>query len=676
MDLRRLISEKREHKAELMRLRAKEREENYVRRAQEADEADLVRASAEWAGGRGTDADKDASKRNFIIYGGGPEISDDVESISRDDNNDVVAFDDSIGGEDSMNLYDVAESTSGDNGSGIPSYISADVLKAQIDSLPPPVSVQSSPTKKTSQSTAGDQKRPELSAGRERQEENEEGGMEVRFRDFLGRDYTPLSTQESGGICNAPQSILHTPSNPKPSSDDTSKHVRYSQDDINVDRKRETPSRFEKQASSSCCFRIPGLFSSPRDGVLDASGKRESSKRRSGSSVSPAPADEDSAEDESEEHNYANDDENDKEIDADVNRSIVELDGSGDEELEPEPEEENFPLSRDEFEEEYGSMLLAMEDALCLPDKHLMVNEDGVEEDDDVFEDEEDIDDEDGMEDGAVELTTGSSWGDGGDNSGDTMSEEVVSEALDGNVGVSGGKGGGTGGKKSPTPLYAYAALQGKLSPSVARHRVVDGYTDGGDADRHSALDDEGVMIAAANGDDIIRLAEDMLTRNIRELERHDSPSEGTRAGLVEAVEDSSMTSSWASGSGAEAEDPLEEGEEGDELQKTIALGQKNMMTIYGVPFPLGQTARHEVGMQVEDEDSAAVKMEALREYLEDSLGLDRFTKAYRLLKSIGPRDDDDSLLNNMEEIVGVEGLEYMDAFIQLITIEDRFEST
>jgi hypothetical protein len=97
-------------------------------------------------------------------------------------------------------------------------------------------------------------------------------------------------------------------------------------------------------------------------------------------------------------------------------------------------------------------------------------------------------------------------------------------------------------------------------------------------------------------------------------------------------------------------------------------------VTVFGVPFPLGQTVCKENGMNPELSTPAS-RMEALREYLENSLGTDRFIKVYRLLKSVGPKDDDDELLSALEKVVGVEGLRYMDTFFQLIHIEDKFES-
>jgi hypothetical protein len=97
-------------------------------------------------------------------------------------------------------------------------------------------------------------------------------------------------------------------------------------------------------------------------------------------------------------------------------------------------------------------------------------------------------------------------------------------------------------------------------------------------------------------------------------------------------------------------------------------------LTVFGLPFPLGKTICNENGLNLEC-NTPASRMEALREYLENSLGTDRFIKVYRLLKSVGPKDDDDELLKSMESVVGVEGLHFMDAFFQLIHIEDKFES-
>lgn len=110
-----------------------------------------------------------------------------------------------------------------------------------------------------------------------------------------------------------------------------------------------------------------------------------------------------------------------------------------------------------------------------------------------------------------------------------------------------------------------------------------------------------------------------------------------------------------------------------DDFSDEEPLNQ-NAFTVYGVPFPLSKTTC-KLPVDTLDESTPASRMEALREYLENALGIDSFIKVYRLLKSVGPKDDDDELLGTIEGIIGVDGLCYMDAFFQLIHIEDKFES-
>ena len=97
-------------------------------------------------------------------------------------------------------------------------------------------------------------------------------------------------------------------------------------------------------------------------------------------------------------------------------------------------------------------------------------------------------------------------------------------------------------------------------------------------------------------------------------------------------------------------------------------------MTVYGVPFPLDTEQRGGMDDRLMNEDSAACRMEYIREFLEDALGEDQFVQAYRLLKAVDIVDED-LLLEQMENIVGTDGLKHMGVFIQLITIEEKFEN-
>lgn len=704
LDLRRMISEKRNEKAEMMRQRAEERQEAIARRAQEQDEMDLAKARVSGSSGATTDHSEHSSakevspNRSYIIYG-----TNDDPALTPDNNDkdeDVVeSFENcvkesSIRGNDSIDLLEDlrVENDPDSEHADIPEYVTAEALRGKrderVEALPPPPII------------------PTPAQGGESAVTGENGEKHIRFKDFLGREYTPLGTAEGQGevvdsdtagssrevhsssssnvaaitstITTTKTAISKTPLEPPGQSN----VIMYSRDDIDVDRKRRTMDQSEKDAmaSTSCCSRISSLFVAKEE--QNTSSRRLSGKRSS-SSVSPAPAD---SADRQDGEGVAGQD-----IEDDGNRSGGD---GGHREIEDEYfSDGDSDASSSQGGNDYGSMLLAMEDALGLPDKQLVLNEDGAEEDDDVFEEDSDSnhDDSDGDDDDNDEVEgreveggdmTGSSWGDADDDCGQENGDvEEISEILKKasltdrrSMQRGGGEREGEGvnssgtGKKSPTPLYAYAALQGKVSP----HRPLSSSSSTRPEDRHT-IDDEGVIATDPNGDDIIRLAEGMLAKNIREME---ATGRGAAGEDGEEEEESSMGSSWGSGS-------EEGGELGDDLGEGPGVGRgdggaaKHDVTIYGVPFPLGQTARHDVGISFGEEDSPALKMEALREYLEDSLGLDKFIKAYRLLKSIGPSDeDDDSLLSNMEQIVGVEGLQYMDTFIQLITIEERFENT
>eukprot|EP01041_Mallomonas_annulata_P007440 gene7440-15218_t len=96
-----------------------------------------------------------------------------------------------------------------------------------------------------------------------------------------------------------------------------------------------------------------------------------------------------------------------------------------------------------------------------------------------------------------------------------------------------------------------------------------------------------------------------------------------------------------------------------------------NSMTVCGLPMPLSR-----VESNVDRDDTYAARIEAIRVFLEEKLGVKRFVKAYRLLKSIQDQeeaDDEDALLSKMEAILGTEGLQHLDVMFQLITIEEKF---
>mmetsp|Transcript_2626 Transcript_2626/g.2779 ORF Transcript_2626/g.2779 Transcript_2626/m.2779 type:complete len:664 (-) Transcript_2626:241-2232(-) len=99
-------------------------------------------------------------------------------------------------------------------------------------------------------------------------------------------------------------------------------------------------------------------------------------------------------------------------------------------------------------------------------------------------------------------------------------------------------------------------------------------------------------------------------------------------------------------------------------------------MTVCGIPMPLSHSDREE--LNVGSDDSQAARIESIRVFLEKKLGVRRFVKAYRLLKSIQDQQqddaDEDALLGQMEGILGPERLQYLDIMFQLITIEEKFQ--
>ena len=644
VDLRRMIAAKRSEKEERLRQRAKEREERSAARAQRTDEVhasgaeegDIQTAGTPGAGGdEMCGVGKCSTQRGYLIYGGDAEVADErvevppVEEQERDVAAPVSlpvcapreALDSTIQGEDSVDPLDDLQEEG--PRSTIPDYVSAEALQACAPQL--------SPLPVMSKSTPGDDPSPK----------------EVRFRDFLGREYTPVSS----GYDNSRDLSAHAAS----MSRGRQSNMRYSQDDIDVDRRRASIDiHTDRELSSSCCFSLSSLFMSRDGGGAPA---LLSTVKRSRSSVSPAP---ETVTDQ--EQHYENNDSSAGSVhDDDASAGSVHDDDASagsvhdDDASAGSVNDDDASVGSVHDNEDFGSMLLAMEDALCLQERPLG-GADGGDEDDDVFEEASDSDGHNDDEDMEEYNETGSSWGSPSED--DQRGEEGPPQIQATRVSPS--KREKATRNKSPTPLYVYAALGGKLSPTAAR----------GPAESMRAIDDAGVVVTAPRGDDIIRLAEDLLTRNIRQLEARGCAEgesvqdQGSNGGDGDGdwgeIDGESLGSSWGSHSNED------EGGEGG--------GQD--MTVYGVPFPLGRTIRKESGIDFSEDDSPALKMEALREYLEDSLGLERFIKAYRLLKAIGPRDDDDSLLTKMEHIVGVEGLQYMDTFIQLISIEERFETT
>lgn len=76
-----------------------------------------------------------------------------------------------------------------------------------------------------------------------------------------------------------------------------------------------------------------------------------------------------------------------------------------------------------------------------------------------------------------------------------------------------------------------------------------------------------------------------------------------------------------------------------------------------------------EVGVEEKD---PFVRAEKIRVYIQKIIGPINFEKAYSLMKVVETSEDDDAILEEMESIVGVEGLHLIDTFINLISLEDE----
>jgi hypothetical protein len=99
--------------------------------------------------------------------------------------------------------------------------------------------------------------------------------------------------------------------------------------------------------------------------------------------------------------------------------------------------------------------------------------------------------------------------------------------------------------------------------------------------------------------------------------------------------------------------------------------------TLYGVPISLSSTIRKDLRGRNND-PSPSVRIENLRIILENRLGEERFLQAYQYLRNVKHNEDDDSeeeeqLLNDMECILGTNGLKYLDVLYQLISAEENF---
>ena len=99
------------------------------------------------------------------------------------------------------------------------------------------------------------------------------------------------------------------------------------------------------------------------------------------------------------------------------------------------------------------------------------------------------------------------------------------------------------------------------------------------------------------------------------------------------------------------------------------------MMTLMGVPV----RAEVQAVLSLKQSDSASHRIETLRIYLENRLGLEPFLASYRYLKRMGGADssqaDDAAATTELEQLLGgAHQLTHLPVLLQLLAVEERFE--
>lgn len=79
--------------------------------------------------------------------------------------------------------------------------------------------------------------------------------------------------------------------------------------------------------------------------------------------------------------------------------------------------------------------------------------------------------------------------------------------------------------------------------------------------------------------------------------------------------------------------------------------------------------------LPVREEDSLALKVEALRCFLEERLGTDPFLRVYRRLESLTQDDDDEAVSREFVSALGPEKLAYLQLVHQLIICEENMHT-
>lgn len=403
----------------------------------------------------------------------------------------------------------------------------------------------------------------------------------VKFQDFLGRDYTPVTSEEDAANLNIlkPQLQVDEPHQDKPAGI-AAKPVLTSTDDFDLNKRTITNDLNKVNVNEGKV-----LVSSSCDDLLLSMKNVQVAKPRIEVTTVVEVQEEESDEMDATNHVY-------EQLDPFVYDQLAEEMGEVwsddtpggvgkvEEGMIVEPEdvvvsEEHAEAMEEHAVADFNNMLSAMQEALNLPDR---VHNEGDEDEDSTFEEDED---------------------------------------------------------------------------DVEKNRIVGTFGPGDD-------------------DDLVAVVESLRNKDDIDDLHSDSESLGSSWGEVEDGERLDGDGEISNYEIVDSEQPHNYSE--DEDVPPPSYVSEHDMTVYGVPFPINTDQREIEGLSLHDEDSAACRMEYIREFLEVALGEDKFVQAYRLLKSIDIVDED-SLLEQMEGIVGTEGLKHMEVFIQLITIEEKFEN-
>jgi hypothetical protein len=410
----------------------------------------------------------------------------------------------------------------------------------------------------------------------------------VKFQDFLGRDYTPVTSEEDAANLEH-QNLLQLP---KPSIEAV-KSVLTSTDDFELNKRTEVTNGSVKDIKEG-----KFLISASCDDLL-LSMKRDAPQQGSVSVqartvVESLPEEVNVDEDEFQATNHVY-----EHLDPDVYEQLAEEMGEGwgdytpssegvgkqedgfiiEQIVESEEDEKEQEANAEHAAEDFSNMLSAMQEALNLPDRD---HQEGDEDEDSTFEEEEE---------------------------------------------------------------------------DVEVHRVLGTFGPGGDNDLDGVV--EGLQLGAEEEEE----DDDSLGSSWGEVEDHERLDEGEGEGAEGEAAQYEMVDN----------NPGLNDDDDDDIPPPEYVNEHDM-TVYGVPFPIDTGQRKLEGMNINTEDSAACRMEYIREFLEVALGEEKFIEAYRLLKTVDIVDED-LLLEQMEAIVGTEGLKHMGVFIQLITIEEKFEN-